>query len=144
MDAAARAAESVADRLDALAAPAVPVLCHDDFSPDNLLFEGEAVTGVLDFDLARAGHPHRDLVKAANAFWMHDPAADWDVRGAVYRGYRAAAGLGDSFAEREPLYRVETLVEILAGMLDLDALPAAERAVYGRRLREAVERVGTA
>lgn len=141
---AARAVERVTDRLADLPEPAVPVLCHDDFSPDNLLFEGEEVSGVLDFDLAKADHRHRDLVKAATAFWMHDPAADWDVRAAVYRGYREAAGLDDSFAAAEPLYRVATLAEIVAGMLDLDALPAEERAFYGDRLLAAVERVEAA
>ena len=139
LDAAAAAAERVTDRLGDLPEPTAPVLCHDDFSPDNLLFEGDAVTGVLDFDMAKADHRHRDLVKAATAFWMHDPRADPDVRQAVYRGYRAGEP-GASFEATEPLYRVETLVEIVAGMLDRDALSAREREFYDERIRAAVER----
>ena len=118
-----------------------PVLCHDDYSPDNVLFRGGAVTGVLDFDRAYAGHGQRDLAKAANCFWMHDPCADWDVRAALYEGYRDATELDDSFERTEPIYRAETLAEIVAGMLELDELSAYERAFYAERLLEAVERV---
>lgn len=49
--------------LDA-AAPAAPVrtaLCHGDAGPGNLLFEGERVTALLDFEFAHLGDPHDDL-----------------------------------------------------------------------------------
>jgi Ser/Thr protein kinase RdoA (MazF antagonist) len=118
-----------------------PVLCHDDFSPDNLLFRDGAVTGVLDFDRAYAGHAQRDLVHSASAFWMHDPGVDWAVRDAFYEGYREHSDLGSSFAEIEPLYRIETLVSLVVGMLDATGLSEYEREFYDERIREAVERL---
>ena len=120
-----------------------PVLCHNDYSPDNVLFRGNDVTGILDFDRACAGHSHRDLVKAANAFWMHDPSADWDVRESFYEGYRetGTTDLGGSFQRCEPLYRVETLADLVAGLLRMDGLSGYEREFYADRLVAAIDRV---
>lgn len=135
------AVESLFDRVGA-ALPEVfrPVLCHDDFSPDNVLYEGDEVTGIVDFDRAYAGHHQRDLVAAGNAFWMHDPGADWDVRATLYEGYREVRPLGRSFERNEPRYRVETLAETVAGCLELDVFSGDEREFYDERIVEAVER----
>lgn len=138
---AARAVESLFDRRGGdLPDEFDPVLCHDDFSPDNVLYRGDEVTGVLDFDRAYAGHDRRDLAKAANAFWMHDPRADWNPRERFYGGYREVVDPGEGFVQDEPLYRVETLAGTVAGMLELGGLSADERAFYDERIREAVER----
>lgn len=118
-----------------------PVLCHNDYSPDNVIFQGETVAGVIDFDLAYAGHSHRDIVKAANGTWMHDPGVDWGVRETFYEGYRAEQTIDDSFVQHEPRYRVATLASTLAGMLELDELSSYEREFYAERLVEAVERL---
>lgn len=143
--------QQVAARLDALLAehgdrfPADvdPVLCHDDFSPDNVLFEGDEVVGIIDFDRTRADHAQRDLTAAANAFWMHDPTADWNVRESFYEGYRAVADLDSSFERNEPLYRVETLAWTVASMETLGELSAYEREFYSERLLRAIERFDT-
>ena len=124
-----------------LPAEVQPVLCHNDYSPDNVIFQGEAVAGVIDFDLASAGHSHRDIVQGANGTWMHDPGVDWGVRQTFYEGYRAERPLDDSFAQHEPRYRVATLAHTLAGMLELDELSEYEREFYTERLVEAVERL---
>jgi aminoglycoside phosphotransferase (APT) family kinase protein len=122
--------------------PAVdrPVLCHGDYSPDNVLFRGDEVTGVLDFDRAHAGHRQRDLAAAGNAFWMHDPCSDWDPREAVYDGYRAETDPGASFERAEPLYRAETLTRTIAGMVELGELSAYETAFYDDHIQKAVDR----
>ncbi|WP_132057718.1 phosphotransferase enzyme family protein [Halorussus amylolyticus] len=117
-----------------------PVLCHDDYSPDNVLFRDGEVTGVLDFDRAYSGHNQRDLVKAANCFWMHDPCSNWDVRAKLYEGYREVNDLDSSFDRNEPLYRVETLVEIVAGLLEMGELSEYERSFYSERLSDTLER----
>jgi Ser/Thr protein kinase RdoA (MazF antagonist) len=117
-----------------------PVLCHGDFSPDNVVFEGDEVVGVLDFDRSRAGHRQRDLAHAANAFWMHDPGADWEIRETLYEGYREAADPGGGFVANEPLYRVETLSGAIAGMVEATGLSADEREFYDGRIRVAVDR----
>lgn len=117
-----------------------PVLCHDDYSPDNVLFQDDEVTGILDFDRTCAGHAQRDLTKAANCFWMHDPCADWNVRATLYEGYQDVNALDRSFERNEPLYRVETLAGTVAGMLALDELSEYEKGFYAERIVEAVER----
>lgn len=137
-----KAVERVFDRADEfLPEDFQPVLCHDDYSPDNVLFRDDEVVGILDFDRAYAGHDHRDVVKAANCFWMHDPCSDWDVRAEFYDGYREVNELDRSFDGHEPLYRVATLAGIVAGLLDMDELSDYEREFYAARILDAVERV---
>jgi Ser/Thr protein kinase RdoA (MazF antagonist) len=139
LDDADAAAERFHDRfLDDLPRAFEPVLCHGDYSPDNLLFDGDELTGVVDFDRAVAGHAWRDLAHAATAFWMHDPTAEWDVRGCVYDGYREARSL-DGFERVEPVYRVTTLVRVVGGMLALDELSDYERQFYDRHVARTVE-----
>lgn len=117
-----------------------PGLCHDDYSPDNVLFVDGRVTGILDFDRAYSGHHQRDLVKAANNFWLHDPGSDWDVRGELYRGYRQVTELDSSFERREPLYRMETLLCIVADMLGLGILSNDEKEFYDERIIDTINR----
>ena len=44
------------------------VVCHNDWAPYNLMFEGERLTGVIDFDLASPGPRARDAGYAAYRF----------------------------------------------------------------------------
>lgn len=44
------------------------VICHNDFGPYNLLFEGSQLTGVIDFDLASPGPRVWDMGYAAYRF----------------------------------------------------------------------------
>jgi len=44
------------------------VICHNDFCPYNLLFEGTELTGVIDFDLASPGPRAWDLGQTAYRF----------------------------------------------------------------------------
>lgn len=44
------------------------VICHNDFAPYNLLFEGGVPTGIIDFDLAGPGPRLRDV--AYLAYWL--------------------------------------------------------------------------
>lgn len=135
------AVERVFDRLgEKLPIDVRPVLCHNDYSPDNILFQHDEVTGILDFDRAYAGHQQRDLVKAANCFWMHDPCADWDVRATVYEGYQDVTELQSSFERNEPLYRVETLAGIIAGLLTMNELSNYEQAFYTESILDAADR----
>lgn len=118
-----------------------PVLCHDDYTADNVLFQDGDVTGILDFDNAYAGHSHRDLAKAANGFWMHDPGSDWNVRGEFYEGYRDEIALDDSFERDEPFYRAETHAGTIADLLRGDVLSDYEKEFYSETILQAVERV---
>jgi Ser/Thr protein kinase RdoA (MazF antagonist) len=118
-----------------------PVFCHDDFSPDNIMFQNGEVVGILDFDRAHASHAQRDLVKAANGFWMHDPGGDWDIRTDFYKGYREVNELNNSFEENEPLYRVETLASTVSGLLELGELSEYEKKFYAEKILKAIERI---
>ncbi len=44
------------------------VVCHNDFAPYNMVFEGELPVGIIDFDLAGPGPRLRDL--AYLAYWL--------------------------------------------------------------------------
>jgi hypothetical protein len=39
----------------------IPVVCHGDFGPQNVLFSGTTVTGLLDLEDVRLGHPLLDV-----------------------------------------------------------------------------------
>lgn len=121
--------------------PDPPVLCHNDFSPDNVLFRGEAVSGIVDFDHAYAGPRYRDVVKAANGFRMHAPTADWPVRESFYEGYRTVADLGEEFEAMEPHVRVETLAVGVGGMARMDELSEFEQEFYEERILRVVDRI---
>jgi aminoglycoside phosphotransferase (APT) family kinase protein len=113
-----------------------PVFCHNDYSPDNIFADKGEITGILDFDYAYAGHNQRDLVKAANAFWLEGH----DVRTELYEGYREAGDLNASFEHNEPLYRVETLNRIIASIVELrDDVGEDERETYRRMVAETVQ-----
>jgi len=125
---------------DRVSATGAYVLCHDDCSPDNVVFDGDAVAAVIDFDRSYAGAGQRDLAKAANAFWMHDPTAEWGVRETFYEAYDRERGVGPGFDRREPLYRVESLADTVAGMHRIGELSTRERSFYAERLRDAIDR----
>jgi hypothetical protein len=66
------------------AAEPAEVICHNDFAPYNLMFEGHRLTGVIDLDLASPGPRVRDVAYAAYRFVpLTDPAnPDTPFRGA--------------------------------------------------------------
>ena len=143
MDAAGLA---VADHFDEITAmPSTEageaVLCHNDFSPDNLLFENDTLTGIIDFDHAYAGDRYRDLAKSAVGFWMHQPDADWNVHEMVYEGYRSVAELDEHFADNEPAYRAESLAVTLGGMARLGELTEDEKEFYTDEILAALARI---
>lgn len=111
-----------------------PVFCHDDFSPDNIIWKNGEITGVIDFDTAYAGDRFRNITHSANAFWMHDPGADWNIREKFYEGYRTEKNLGEKFDKLEPVYRVQTLIGLIAGMIKLDELSEDEKEFYEERI----------
>lgn len=62
--------------------------CHRDFGPRNWMVEGDALSGVIDFEHARPDLPEADLARLAAFTWMDRP----DLRNAFLAGYRAGGG----------------------------------------------------
>jgi len=116
------------------------VLVHDDFTPDNVIFLEEEVNGVIDMDYAYSGLDVRNVVKSANAFWMHDPVTEWDVRETFYEGYRRERPLPEDFEPLEMFFRVETLIQLVGSMLKLDELSEREQEFYREKLLEEIQR----
>jgi aminoglycoside phosphotransferase (APT) family kinase protein len=111
-----------------------PVLCHNDYSPDNILSKDGEITGVIDFDYVFSSDPRRDLVKATNSFAVEG----MDHREDIYNSYLETREL-ENFREVEPFYRVETLSRITASFFHLDVnLTEEERKVYSEMLKEAL------
>jgi aminoglycoside phosphotransferase (APT) family kinase protein len=68
--------------------PARLVLVHGDFRPGNVLFSGERITGILDWEMAHAGDPGEDLAWAYRALWSPERFVPLGEFAAAY----AAAG----------------------------------------------------
>ena len=111
-----------------------PVLVHDDFTPDNVLFREDTVSGIIDFDYAYSGLDVRNIVKSANSFWMHDPGADRDIRQNFYDGYSKERPLPQGFERLERFFRVETLVQLIGSMIELDELSEDELDFYREQI----------
>lgn len=112
-----------------------PVFVHHDYNPGNILVEGREIKGILDFDYAHSSHGQRDLVKAANNFWIR---GDVD-RKHIYEGYSEVRELDDSFDQNEPLYRLETLIDILKGYIEHNQITVEEAHEYKSNIKEIEE-----
>lgn len=118
-----------------------PVFCHGDFTPDNLLYEGSTVTGVVDFDEALSDAPIWELTRAATAFWLHDPGPESRLREACYAGYLAERpGHREVLDRVEPLYRVLTLARGVYGLLDSRGCDTGEKEFFRARILDTVNR----
>ncbi|QKQ98220.1 phosphotransferase [Candidatus Nanohaloarchaea archaeon] len=115
-----------------------PVICHDDFTPDNTIYLNGEVNGIIDIDYAFSGLDARNLVKAANAFWMNDPVKDWP-RDKFYQGYSEERPLPENFDELEKFFRVETLVQTVASLIDMDVLTEDQIEFYEEEIMEELE-----
>jgi len=116
-----------------------PVFCQDDFSTQNIMVEDGEITGIIDFDMAHAGHNQRDLVKAANSFWMIDPGEDTEIRENLYKGYRRGKELEKDFKQNEPIYRVETLIGLVARLIQMNHFNDFEKNFYRKHITRIIE-----
>ncbi|MEO8827583.1 phosphotransferase [Lapillicoccus sp.] len=94
------------------------VICHNDFAPYNLVFQGSEVVGVIDWDYASPG-----------------PRV-WDL---AYLAYRlvpsSSVDHADGFTERERHLRLELLMDAYGTTLE----PVQFRRVVSHRLTELAE-----
>jgi len=135
-DAADRAELFVRENKDNVPTDFEPVLCHNDYSPDNIITKNGEITGVIDFDYVFSSDPRRELVKAANSFQIEDI----DIREKLYKNYMTESSL-ENFQEVEPFYRVETMVRIVASLFHLDVDPSQEeKEKYSKMINKAIEK----
>lgn len=84
-----------------------PVLVHGEVSPAHVLFEGQAVSTLLDWELAQAAPGAFDLVWAERDL-LGRPVVDEGnstLRRALLDGYESKRKLGPGFPVRRELYR---------------------------------------
>jgi aminoglycoside phosphotransferase (APT) family kinase protein len=82
--------------------PARPVVVHGDFRPGNVLYSGDRIVGLLDWEMAHLGHPAEDLAWAYRALWSPERFVPLDEFVAAY----TVAGGADIDAETLRWHRV--------------------------------------
>lgn len=97
-----------------------PVLNHSDNRLDNLLVEGDEVTGFIDWSHPRIGHNEYDLARAEYLLidWdLHfkDDETKESLRENLYEGYRQNNSIDEGFDERREVYRFATTAWLAAG-----------------------------
>jgi aminoglycoside phosphotransferase (APT) family kinase protein len=93
-----------------------PVLVHGDIHEDQLLAEGDRLTGVLDWETARVDHPFWDfdLGEWGKGLWRRrrrDFSALW-ARG--WRAYATTRGLDTDSRPLETAFRLRQALQLLA------------------------------
>jgi aminoglycoside phosphotransferase (APT) family kinase protein len=100
----------------ASAARLEPVLVHGDIHEDQLLAEGDRLTGVIDWETARVDHPFWDfdLGEWGTGLWRRhrlDFSVLWE-RG--WRAYATARGLDTDSRPLETAFRLRQALQLLA------------------------------
>jgi homoserine kinase type II len=118
--------------------PLQPCLC--DVWHDHILFNGDRVTGVVDYGAMKIDHPAVDVARLLGSFVEDDPAG-WATGIAAYRKVRPFT------AEEEELARVLDLAGTTVGAsvwlrwLYHDGKEFVDRAAASRRLEMLVKRI---
>jgi Ser/Thr protein kinase RdoA (MazF antagonist) len=86
-----KALERYAQLSAALPEPDGPSWVHFDYRPGNILVQGEVITGLIDFESARAGSGDLDFVKIKEQVWDLWP----DTKTPFLRGYTSNRPLPD-------------------------------------------------
>jgi len=115
------------------------VICHDDFTPDNTIFLDGKVNGIIDMDYAFSGLDTRNIIKSANAYWMHDPGKNWP-RQKFYQGYKEQRPLPENFDKLEEFFRIETLTQLVTGLIEINAATEKEIEFYRKQIRKELEK----
>lgn len=86
------------------------VICHNDFAPYNICFEGKRVIGIIDFDTACPGPRNWDIAYAIYRFAPLSPLKDSDSFGSIeeqiIRGRLFCEAYGLAIHDRENIVNV--------------------------------------
>ena len=130
------ATNTALDNMEKIPEDFQPVLVHHDFNPGNILVEDGEINGVLDFDYAHSSHSVRDIAKAANKFWIRGGR-----REDFYQGYREVRD-PELFEDTIDFYLLETFLDELGGMMDLDHISLEEAEEHRDEVERLVENLG--
>ena len=113
------------------------VICHNDFAPYNLMFEGSELTGVIDFDVASPGPRVWDMGYTAYRFVPLTAPGNPDVR---FTGAAEQARRLERFCAAYGDQRIEPHAVIAAAAAKLRELVAfiVDRAAAGDPAQQAV------
>ena len=113
------------------------VICHNDFAPYNLMFEGSELTGVIDFDVASPGPRVWDMGYTAYRFVPLTAPGNPDVR---FTGAAEQARRLELFCEAYGDRRIEPRAVIAAAAAKLRELVAfiVDSAAAGDPAQQAV------
>jgi|APHM01.1.fsa_nt_gi Predicted aminoglycoside phosphotransferase len=96
------------------------VFNHSDNRLDNLLVEGDEITGFIDWSHPRTGHSEYDLARAE--YLLIDRDLDFkdketkeSLRDKLYQGYRQNNSIDGNYDERRDVYRFATTAWLAAG-----------------------------
>ncbi|WP_436930417.1 phosphotransferase [Halosimplex halobium] len=114
-----------------------PVLVHGEASGDHVLFDGDGVATLLDWELAQAAPGGFDLVWAERDLLGRPVSADryGSLRRALYDGYASERRLGPGFPVRRELYRAAFAMRELTLVHDPEMPAQSGREDYGAALR---------
>lgn len=81
--------------------PDGPCWTHHDYRPGNILTVGETITGIIDFESARAGSADLDFTKMSHRLWQRSP----ELKTAFLEGYVHVRAL-PPFERTLPFYQL--------------------------------------
>jgi homoserine kinase type II len=118
--------------------PVQPCLC--DVWHDNLLFEGEHLTGIVDYGAAKVDHVAVDLARLLGSL-VGDDAAGWSAGLAAYRRIRPLTDAAEGLAR--VLDRTGLVLAVANWLLRMAHEPCSAEALsrVQRRLEELLQRV---
>lgn len=117
-----------------------PVLVHGEASPDHVVFDGGAVTALIDWEISQAAPGPFDLVWTERDF-LGRPVENEGHRGlrrALIDGYRSQRRLDPDFWFHREMYRAAFGMRELTIFTDPQMPPQSERDDYGALLRKYV------
>jgi len=92
------------DRLQDFDTGESPVLLHGDFGEGNVVYDGTAVSCVLDWERSFVGHPEYDLCRAEVRYFLNNWGRESPEQAMLYSGYRSVRSIADGFDDRRQCY----------------------------------------
>ncbi len=126
--------------IDGCFARGINVLCHSDYSPNNIIVKGNKLAGIIDFEWAMAAPPMDDI--ASFDLFMELEGVKDHIH-AYYKGYQSLRAIEDFYFKNlnlYKLYRLVTMVSYQAAAKD-ERFDKDRLALMKERLKEGISRI---